>query len=107
MNSLRSLILIPCLMFAAIAVSGQELEKPRIVKIITVPSEPVLPGNCDSSIAGYLEIKGRTTLTEAEIGHYIAMTQKDGYVLTIYPPTKEGIFVNVECPIGSKKTTTP
>jgi hypothetical protein len=107
MDSLRSLILIPCLMLAAITVSGQEFEKPRIAKIITVPSEPVLPGNCDSSTAGYLEIEGRTTLTEVEIGRTISSYLKDGYILTVYPPTKSGTFINLECPAGSKKSSAP
>jgi len=84
---------------------SQQLEKPRISNITTLPSEPILAGNCKSSTAGYLEMPSRRTdLTDAEIGHSISKALKDGYIITVYPKTKRGIFVNYECPLAEPGT---
>jgi hypothetical protein len=86
---------------AALAVSalvlvlfGQEPTKPKVT-IKGIPSEPIAAGTCTSSTFGYLEWNGkRTDFTETEFGHMILPALRQGYVMTIYPPTKRGIFVN-------------
>ena len=81
-------------------ISFQETDQPKMhVKITTIPSEPVAPGTCKFSTAGYLEMPdGRVNLTENEIGNAISEDLKQGYVVTVYPKTKRGIFVSDECP---------
>jgi hypothetical protein len=89
----------------ALAMFGQEFQKPRIASIKGIPSEPISPGTCTSSTFGYLELNGKTAgFTEAELGRMILPALRDGYVLTIYPPTKRGIFVNQECHAIQKPT---
>ena len=94
------------LALAAITLFGQD--KPRVTSIIGVPSEPIATGKCTFSTSGYLEMEnGKTAdFTEAELGHMILPALRDGYVLTIYPPTKRGIFVNSECH-STKATVSP
>ncbi len=83
----------------ALAMFGQEFQKPKIASIKGVPSEPISPGRCTFSTSGYLEQHGKINdFTEAEFGRMILPALREGYVLTIYPPTKRGIFVNAECP---------
>lgn len=77
-------------------------EKPQVT-IMGVPSEPTPPGTCTSSTFGYLELNGkRTGFTDAEFGQMILPALRQGYVITIYPPTKRGIFVNQECHSAQK-----
>jgi hypothetical protein len=89
---------------AALAVLAQD--RPRIASITAVPSEPIPPGKCTYSTSGYLELKdGKTKdFSDAEFGQMILPALRDGYVLTIYPPTKRGIFVNSECRSANKPT---
>jgi hypothetical protein len=71
--------------------------KPR-VKVQIVPSEPILPtGDCKSSTGGYLSQDGRTVLTDSEIGKFVSENLHHGYVLTMYPETKNGVFVVADC----------
>jgi hypothetical protein len=91
----------------ALAAVGQGIAKPTIGNITTLPSEPVQPGSCTSSTAGYLEKAGRTKLTDSEIGHAVSAALKDGYVVTLYPQTNQGLFVNYECLVRSKNATAP
>jgi hypothetical protein len=94
--SLRGVVGTACLALIACGLPGQE--KPTITKIIMLPSDPVVPsGTCRSSTAGYVEIKRRTKLTDAEIGKAVAGYLKDGYIVTVYPATKNGTFVNLDC----------
>jgi hypothetical protein len=66
--------------------------------ITGAPSEPIATGSCTSTTFGYLELNGKSTdFTDAEFGQMIMSALRQGYVLTIYPPTKRGIFVNQEC----------
>jgi hypothetical protein len=81
----------------------QQAEKPQIVGIGVTPTDGVSPGPCKASTAGYLEIGGRTELTEAEIGGYVKTALHDGYTVTIYPPAKRGIFVNAACGQSGKR----
>jgi hypothetical protein len=92
--------------FVAVGVMAQEPTKPSISSVAVLPSEPPAPsGNCAVSRAGYLEKDGKTDITQAEIWKMISAYLRDGYVVTIYPQTKRGTFVNLECP--SKSTTAP
>ena len=94
----RGIILSVCFVVGSGPVSGQESSKPPISKITVLPSEPITSsGSCTASTAGYLEIKGRTKITKAEIGKFVDSSLRDGYVITIYPETKRGIFVDMEC----------
>jgi len=76
---------------------GQDATRRPNVSIVGIPSEPIVPGSCKSSTAGYLEKAGNHDLTEPEIGHYIMAKLREGYILTVYPQTKRGIFVDFEC----------
>jgi hypothetical protein len=82
----------------ALTVVAQEPSKPVIATIKELPSEPILAGTCVSSTAGYLEKGGRTQLTEEEIGNAVFGALKEGYIVTLYPQSKRGVFVNFECP---------
>ena len=76
---------------------AQKPQQPKIT-IVGAPSEPIPTGTCTSSTFGYLELNGKTVeFTDAEFGQMIMPALRQGYVLTIYPPTKRGIFVNQEC----------
>ncbi len=80
---------------------GQQPEKPHISNIAVLPSEPIMPsGDCTTSRYGYLENHGKTKLTElteAEIGKFVDSSLHSGYIITIYPETKRGVFVGMEC----------
>lgn len=83
-------------LLSAAASFGQE-GKPSM-RLMPIPSEqPLANGDCKASYSGYLEIKGDTKPTETEIGNFIESNLRSGYVLTIYPRSKSGIFVNMEC----------
>jgi hypothetical protein len=89
--SLMSLILL----LSAISLDSQETLKPQaqIRKITVLPSEPIEPtGNCKTSTAGYLK-----KTSKAEIASFVEPSLQDGYIVTLYPRTKSGIFVNMEC----------
>jgi hypothetical protein len=96
------------LTLTAITLSAQESGRPRIGNITVLPSEPILPsGNCSASRFGYLEKDGKTKFTEAEIGKFVSSSLRDGYVLTIYPETGRGMFVDMECTADSKAPSRP
>jgi hypothetical protein len=85
-------------LFSVAVPFGQQTDKPRISNITVLPSEPVQPsGNCKASSSGYLEKNGRTKMTKAELGNFVDSSLRDGYAVTIYPETKRGVFVNLEC----------
>ena len=90
------------IMFAVLLGAGalfaQSANKPSITSITGLPSEPVKPtGTCKVSTQGYLEVNHRTNLSQKQIGKLISKFVHDGYIVTIYPPTKDGIFVDLEC----------
>jgi hypothetical protein len=92
------------LVMVALTMLAQEPVKPRITSITVLPSEPNPAGNCTASTAGYLEEHGKTeNFSDAELGHMIMSSLRDGYVLTIYPPARRGIFVFALCPTDSKR----
>jgi len=105
---LHKLLIVSLIAFAAFqsqAAFAQELTKPQIGKIVALPAdEPLQAATCTASWSGYLEINGRIELTEAEIGKFVASSLRDGYVLTIYPESKNGVFVDMTCPATPKPT---
>lgn len=85
------------LALTATVLFGQD--KPKISSVVGIPSEPIPPGKCTYSTSGYLETEAGKTqnFTDAEFGRLILPALQDGYVLTIYPPTKRGFFVSAVC----------
>jgi len=100
----QRLIISLCVCLAASLLVGQEPLHPRITDMKVVPSEPIPPGTCTSSRAGYLDSEKThsTVLDDTEIGKYINSNLKQGYTITIYPRTKNGIFVYLDCNRGDK-----
>lgn len=88
-----------CLCFASVlTLAAQEPTKPQISKITAVNAEaPLSVAACAASRSGYLENKGKK-MTEAEVARFITSSLREGYVLMIYPESKSGIFVDMECP---------
>jgi hypothetical protein len=98
----RSKFVLAGTIVAAMLLFGQKLQKPS-VSVSGAPSEPIPPGTCTSSTFGYLELGGRRAgFTDEDLGKAIQSALRQGYVLTIYPPTKSGIFLNQECHGASK-----
>lgn len=76
---------------------AQNANKP-IVTMNPHPSEPIATGDCKNSSVGYLYLNGKSTdFTDEEFGKMIMPALRQGYVITIYPQTKRGIFVYQEC----------
>src|ERR1700675_1550116 len=101
------LVFFAFLTLSAITLLGQESNRPRISNITVLPSEPVSSsGNCTASRSGYLEKNGRTKMTQAEVGKFVNSGLHEGYVLTNYPESKRGLFVNLEC-TNSTASATP
>lgn len=96
----KYLISIALVSVALFAVS-QQTQKP-LMTISVAPPEPIAAGTCTSSTSGYLDLNGKTEFTEDEFGKMILPALRQGYVLTIYPPTKRGIFINQECHSAKK-----
>jgi hypothetical protein len=88
---------------------AQQLSKPQIGSVVGIPSDFTPSGKCTSSTQGYLTIpkSGKTKLTEAELGGAVRSSLQNGYVITVYPETANGIFVNMECPAVKKSTAEP
>jgi hypothetical protein len=103
MQSLLRYLMIPVVLVGIVLLAvAQQTSKPTMT-IAVSPPEPITGGACTTSTFGYLDLNGKTSdFTEEELGKMILPALRQGYVLTIYPPTKRGIFVNQECH-GSKK----
>jgi hypothetical protein len=88
---------------------AQQASKPQIGKLTGIPSDFAASGNCTSSTQGYLTMpkSGKTKLTDAEIMKFIRSNLQNGYVITIYPETANGVFVDMECPAKQPSTATP
>jgi hypothetical protein len=43
-------------------------------------------------------------ITKVEMAQFVTSNLRDGYVLTIYPESKSGIFVDMECPVSNNST---
>jgi hypothetical protein len=86
---------------ALVTISGlliaQQPNKNRITVTVGPGGDPIHPSTCKSSVLGYLEIGGRTNLTPTEMGQYVLDRIGKGFVLTIYPETKNGIAVSADC----------
>lgn len=81
---------------------AQEPTQPKMT-IVGAPPEPIAEGTCTFSTFGYVKLNGKATeFSGAEFGNAVLAALRQGYVLTIYPPTKSGIFVNQECHGTSK-----
>ena len=94
----KSLRFLFATLLGAVSLFAQQTDKPRISTLTVVPSEPIQPtGNCKSNTGGYLNKDGRTALTNSEIGQFVSDKLHDGYILTVYPATKNGIFVSAGC----------
>jgi hypothetical protein len=92
------LICIACLASISISLFAQQASKPQISSVTVLPSDPVVPtGNCKSSTAGYLEQSRRRAVSNNEIGAFVSKSLHDGYILTVYPASKTGIFVSMQC----------
>jgi hypothetical protein len=91
--------------FIALSAMAQGPTKPTITSVKVLPSELISSGTCTVSSAGYIEKEGRTNFNEAEIGSFISSYLREGYIVTVYPATKRGTFVSLECP--STKPTVP
>jgi hypothetical protein len=79
---------------------GQQWQAPT-VKSVTVGvrrDPPLRTPSCKTSTYGYLHINERTKLTSEEISQYIVAAIEDGATVTVYPESKSGIFVDVNCP---------
>jgi hypothetical protein len=92
------------LLIALCAVLAAQSPSKLETKIIHVsagaPGAPPLHDpTCTGSSVGYLESEadGHTDVTAKEIGKYVLDHINSGTVLTIFPPTKDGIFVVVDC----------
>jgi len=96
MQSAKFLLTIAVALVAA--VSAQENLKPTIASISATPSDPaVATGNCNASTSGYLLDKQGKKMTNAELGKYLVSSLRDGYVITAYPETQNGVFVDMKC----------
>jgi hypothetical protein len=96
-----------CFLLSALALCAQEPSKPRISSITALPADASPSGNCSASRSGYLETSGKEKITEAKLARFVSSNLRDGYVLTIYPETSNGIFVNMECTAKRPFTATP
>jgi|HubBroStandDraft_1064217.scaffolds.fasta_scaffold60236_3 hypothetical protein len=78
---------------------GQQQDKPRIANITVLPSEPIVPsGTCKSSTAGYLDdSRPPKMMSDEDLGKFVSKSLRDGYIVSIYPSTKTGIFVTMQC----------
>jgi hypothetical protein len=94
------------LAFSAFALFAQEPAKPKISEITVLPSELIQrSGNCKSSTAGYLEKSRQASMSDKDIGGFVSKSLHDGYIVTVYPATKNGIFVNMECTNATTSAT--
>ncbi|MGD1073517.1 MAG: hypothetical protein ABSB15_25680 [Bryobacteraceae bacterium] len=106
MQFIRRVIHCGFVTFVALGVTAQTPTKPSISSVTVLPSEPPIPsGSCTASKAGYLEKDGKTDISGTETWSMISAYLHDGYVVTVYPQTKRGTFVNLECP--PKGSTVP
>jgi hypothetical protein len=80
---------------------GQQFE---IGSIAVHGETPLHPASCKNGFYGYLHIGERTKLTPLEIGQYVADMIADGATISVYPESKSGVFVHVECPKPQSQT---
>jgi hypothetical protein len=62
-----------------------------------------LAGSCKFSTSGYLFLNGKDGgFSDSQVGEALMSSLRQGYVITIYPPTKRGIWLNQECRAATK-----
>lgn len=94
------------LLLCTVALSAQEPNKPQISTVTATSHDaPLFAPNCTASRSGYLENNGKK-MTEAEMTRFVTSSLRDGYVLTLYPESKNGVFVEMNC-TAAKKVTSP
>lgn len=91
----------------AVMLFAQQSDSPNLVSVVPkVPADAIAAakaGVCISTVSGYLELNGKTSsFTDEEFGKMIQPALRQGYVLTIYPPTKRGIWTYQECVPATK-----
>ncbi len=84
---------------------AQQISKPQISNISGRPDPMPTTATCTASWQGYVEHKGKK-ITEAEIGKFVAARLRDGYILTFYPETGNGLFADMKC-IATDKPSAP
>jgi hypothetical protein len=96
---MRALALVILLLCILSPLNSQETGKPPIAELAVLPSDPVVPsGTCKSSTAGYLEnSRPPKTMSDEEMGRFVSKSLRDGYIVSIYPASKSGIFVAMQC----------
>ena len=91
------------------AMSGQQAHEHLSIKSVTaLPSEALPPSNCTANDggSGFLTTeKGRTKLSEYEIGQFVLSALIKGHLLQIYPQISGRIFVIESCPPRKTKTS--
>jgi len=82
----------------AVFLFAQKPPSDPTITIAGVPSDPIPIGTCTSSTFGYVLLDGkRIGFSDAAFGKAVIAALRQGYVLTIYPPTKRGIFISQAC----------
>jgi hypothetical protein len=104
---MRFLKIILLCVVAVLTLAAQESNKPHISNIVGIPADAVPSGNCTASWAGYFESTGKNKMTEAKLAKFVTSSLRDGYILTIYPETRNGIFVDMKCTATKKPTVLP
>jgi hypothetical protein len=88
----------------AVVLSAQNKLEIKRITVAVGPSDPPLnSASCKESSYGDLHNGQRTNLTPAEVGEYVLRTIKEGNIITVYPESKNGIFVYARCPNSEPK----
>jgi hypothetical protein len=87
----------PLLGLLTVVVMAVAMQSPvGVRRVSAMPKDLPAKRACTFSTLGYLESEGRTKLTDEEVGRYVATALRDGYVVTLYPTTERGLFVNAD-----------
>jgi hypothetical protein len=104
MNFVKQLFLLDVLLLLTVALPGQEAVKPSITRITAIPSEPLHVGDCSTNRSGYIyPEKGKSKVTDVQIGKFVSSNLQSGYVLTIYQQADGLVFADMECPAINPK----
>jgi len=98
----KRLLFIFVLCLVSSLICGQSPQNPSITEMKVTPPESIPAGICTSSPSGYLENDKThsTILSDKELGHYVNLKLREGYTITLYPRTKSGVFVDLNCNRG-------
>lgn len=91
---------VAAVLLACVLMYSRQTESPSISVRISPSDKPLHAATCNASYSGYLHNTktGRPVISEDAIGKFIGEQLREGYVLTVYPPTSRGIWVNSDCP---------